>query len=242
VEVPRIQAGPGAHVSEPGAERLLRNAPPARRLHAGIYLTTAFLLYSGVAVAGEGRPALENAIGGHVAAAVSHRWVGYALIGTGLAVLALRSRAARRFLLESVRFRPADLLWFTTYPLFLLRPSRHAPARHEGHFDPGQRVLNCVILLSFTILAVTGIVMSFPEAVTPAAFGWSLRIHKAATWVLAGSVGGHVLVASGILPAYRGVWRAMHGGGRVPAGLARRLWPRWAEDREGRGSPIPSDR
>ncbi len=216
----------------PGGGRLVRNAPPARRLHAGTYLTTAFLLYSGIAVAGEGRPGLANPIGGHVAAAISHRWVGFALIGAGLVVPTVRPGAALRFLAESVRFRLPDVRWFATYPLFLMRPGRHAPAPHDGHFDPGQRILNCVIIASFAALSVTGIVMSFPAAVTPGAFGLSLRIHRAATWVLGASVAGHVVVASGILSAYRGVWRAMHRDGGVPAGLARRLWPRWAEERE----------
>jgi hypothetical protein len=38
-----------------------------------------------------------------------------------------------------------------------------------------------------------------------------------------------VLVAIGVLPGYRGVWRAMHLGGRVSVETARRLWPAWAE-------------
>jgi len=45
-----------------------------------------------------------------------------------------------------------------------------------------------------------------------------------------------VLVAIGVLPGYRGVWHAMHLGGRVPEETARRVWPGWAE-REIDGSP-----
>jgi hypothetical protein len=40
---------------------------------------------------------------------------------------------------------------------------------------------------------------------------------------------GHLLVAIGVLPGYRGVWRAMHLAGRVPVATARRIWPGWAE-------------
>lgn len=206
-------------------------------MHGGVYLATAFLLLSGVAVGGEGHPAVADLIGGHVAAAAWHRWVGYGLIGLGLLIPLMRPGAAGRFLAESIRFRPSDVRWFAKYPRFVLRPSRHDPERHEGHFDPGQRVLNCVILLAFTALGATGMVMSFPEAVTPTAFAWSLRIHRAATWVLVGSVAGHVLVASGVLAAYRGVWRAMHWDGRVPTGLAAKLWPAWAEAQEARNEP-----
>jgi hypothetical protein len=38
-----------------------------------------------------------------------------------------------------------------------------------------------------------------------------------------------VLVAIGVLPGYRGVWRAMFGGGRVREETARRVWPGWTE-------------
>lgn len=206
-------------------------------MHSATYLITAFLFLSGISLLGEGKPALEAILGGHVSAAHWHRWIGFALVGAALLVLAVRPRASGKFLADSVRFRPGDLRWFWTYPRFLLRPRLHAPARHEGHFDPGQRAMNLVIVASLAVLSVTGIVMSFPQEITPTAFAWSLRIHKASTWVLAGAVAGHVLVASGILRAYRGVWRAMHAGGRVPERLARTLWPAWAE-RQGARSEV----
>lgn len=218
---------------------LLRNARSPRRIHAGMYVATAFLFFSGISVTGEGHPVLADLIGGHVAAAGWHRWVGFGLIGAGLLLPVLRPRAAFRFFAESVRFHLSDLRWSASYPGFVFR--RHDPARHEGHFDPGQRVLNCLILLSFAALSVTGIIMSVPERVTPAAFAVSFNIHVVATVVLAALVAGHVLVASGLLPAYRGVWRAMHGGGRVSPDLARRLWPVWAEEQEGRARPAPGE-
>lgn len=77
--------------------------------------------------------------------------------------------------------------------------------------------------------------MSFPRAFVPAVFAWSLGVHRAATWALAAGVAGDVVVASGILPAYRSTWRAMHGSGRVPRELAERLWPRWEEEERGIG-------
>lgn len=220
---------------------LLRNARSPRRIHAGLYLVTGFLLLSGISVAGEGYPFLANLIGGHVAAAGWHRWVGFGLIGAGLLLPALRPRAALRFLTESIRFGKGDLRWFVAYPGFVLAPRSHDPGHHGGHFDPGQRVLNCLILLSFMALSVSGIIMSFPQRLTPTAFAVSFKIHVVATVVLAASVAGHVLVASGLLSAYRGVWRAMHGGGRVSAKLATKLWPVWAEEQEGRARPAPDE-
>jgi len=40
---------------------------------------------------------------------------------------------------------------------------------------------------------------------------------------------GHVLVAIGVLPGYRGVWRSMHLGGHLREETARRVWPGWTE-------------
>lgn len=215
-----------------GTDWLLRNSRRTRRFHTALYVTTGFLLLSGLSLLGEGQQRLEALLGGHVAAAHWHRWIGFALIGAAFLVLAARPGACRRFLAESLRFSRGELRWFATYPRFLLRPRRHSPARHEGHFDPGQRVMNCTVLVSFVALSITGIVMSFPQAVTPAFFAWGLRLHKLFTWVLVVAVAGHILVASGRLRAYRGVWRAMHGDGRVRSGLARQLWPRWVEQQE----------
>jgi formate dehydrogenase subunit gamma len=52
-----------------------------------------------------------------------------------------------------------------------------------------------------------------------------VRVHRGATYVLTALVVGHLVVVSGALPGYRGVWRAMVGRGRVRARTARRLWP-----------------
>ena len=155
--------------------------------------------------------------------------MGFALAVLPVAVVTLRPRVVRRFLADSLTFARTDAAWVRAYPRFLLAPRRNAPARHGGHFDPGQRVMNVVLVLSLVALTLTGIVMSFPERISPAAFAWSLGAHRVSTIVLVLALAGHIVVASGILPAYRGVWRAMHGDGRVPARLAARLWPAWTE-------------
>jgi formate dehydrogenase subunit gamma len=53
-----------------------------------------------------------------------------------------------------------------------------------------------------------------------------------ATYALAVLVVAHVIIAIGILPGYRGVWRAMHLGGRTPASAMRRVWPASASTSE----------
>jgi formate dehydrogenase subunit gamma len=211
---------------------MLRNRSAARRLHAAVYLLTGFLFLSGLAVLGEGRPTLEALLGGHPAAARWHRWVGFGLLGLASLVAIIRTRTSMWFLAESARFRAGDLRWFAWYPRFLLKPSRHAPAPHDGHFDPGQRVFNLVVVASLLALAATGAVMSFPQRFLPEAFAASLRIHRVVTWVLGIAVAGHLVVASGVLRGYRGVWRAMHWDGRVAAALGHALWPKWAREQE----------
>src|SRR5262249_2316879 len=63
------------------------------------------------------------------------------------------------------------------------------------------------------------------------------QVHQWATYVVTALIGGHVLVASGILPGYHGVWRSMHLGGRLDARVARRLWPAWWARNSRRGRP-----
>jgi formate dehydrogenase subunit gamma len=37
------------------------------------------------------------------------------------------------------------------------------------------------------------------------------------------------LIAAGVLPGYKGVWRSMHLGGRLKKETAERVWPAWIE-------------
>jgi formate dehydrogenase subunit gamma len=220
------------------ARALRRNGRRSRWLHTLVYLSTLFLAYSGIAVLLEAHPGLARPLGGHVPTATSHRLVGYGLLAALALVAAVWWRPAGRFLADSLRFSRLDLRWLAGYPRMALAPEGSRPAGHRGHFDPGQRVFNLLLLLALLVLGATGVVMGMPERFLPAVYGWSLRIHELATWVLLGLVTGHLLLASGALPGYRGVWRAMHLGGRVPAATARHLWPAWAAapEREGTGA------
>jgi formate dehydrogenase subunit gamma len=164
-----------------------------------------------------------------VAAATSHRWAGYGLLIVLALIAAVWWRAGGRFAADSLRFERRDLRWLAAFPRMALTPaSRPASAPHRGHFDPGQRIFNLLLVLALLVLGATGVVMGMPERFLPSVYGLSLRIHEDATWALLVLVAGHLLLASGVLPGYRGVWRAMHFGGRVPAATARRLWPTWS--------------
>jgi formate dehydrogenase subunit gamma len=144
-------------------------------------------------------------------------WVLAGLVGVGLT---LGARAAWTFVRETARVDRGDGRWFRSWFRGALT-GRFAP--HRGHFDPGQRVANIAFVATFATLIGSGIaLMTLSGGPT---FATAVRVHRAATYVLTVLVVGHIVVAVGILPGYRGAWRAMVGRGPVPAATARRLWP-----------------
>jgi formate dehydrogenase subunit gamma len=58
--------------------------------------------------------------------------------------------------------------------------------------------------------------------------------HRLSTIAFTGVIVGHIVIAAGILPGYRGAWRSMHLGGRLRLDTARRPWPGWTERQPGR--------
>jgi len=194
--------------------KLERYSRSARRLHTAVYLLTLFLLATGwwLLVGREGEPS-------PVARPL---------------VLARRGVAA--FMRETLRRDPGDLGWLLRWPLAIVTGRF---ARHEGHFDPGQRIANVAIVGLLVALIASGIGLVLvhfgPVFVVLAA------VHRLATFAFTVVIAGHILVAAGILPGYRGAWRSMHLGGRVRIDTARRLWPGWTE-REQRLKRRPGDR
>jgi hypothetical protein len=148
-------------------------------------------------------------------------WVSIALLALGCA---LGRRAARTLLRDSVRFRRSDLRWFSRWPGALLTGRF---GHHDGHFDPGQRLANLVMLASLLLLVGSGAGLAIVSG--GPVFVWLNLVHRWATYVFTPLVLGHIVIASGVLPGYRGVWRAMHLGGRVHEGDARRVWPGWTD-------------
>ena len=141
-----------------------------------------------------------------------------------MGTLGIGWRGAGSLFAESFRWQRGELAWFKRWPGALLTGRF---GRHEGRFDPGQRIANLVMAGGLIALVLTGgglvLVKGGP------AFVWLTRIHLWATYLVTPVILGHVVLAAGFLPGYRGTWRAMHGRGRVRESTARRLWPGWAE-------------
>jgi formate dehydrogenase subunit gamma len=195
----------------------------ARRYHAAIYVVTLLLLATGwwLLAGREGDPSPIARLTG-IPDARLHVWLGWALLIAALAPLPFAIRGVRTFVQETVRFERGDARWLARLPIAMFT-GRFAP--HGGHFDPGQRIANLAIVALLGALVVSGVALFFVHA--GPGFALMAAIHKVATYAFTVVIVGHIVVASGILPGYRGAWRSMHLGGRLRLDTARRLWPGW---------------
>jgi hypothetical protein len=153
-----------------------------------------------------------------------HKALGWALALAILTGIVLGARALPGALRETFRRDRGDGRWLLRWPRAVFTGRFH---RHEGRFDPGQRIANVVIVAGLLILIGTGIGISMLHG--GRAFAVLAKVHKWTAIAITPVLLGHMLIAAGILPGYRGVWRAMHLGGRVPKEVARRLWPGWTD-------------
>lgn len=198
-------------------------------MHALTYLSTLALLFTGwwLALGAEGEPSFLATLTG-IGDATLHTWIGWALaLVVGMGVI-LGARGAATFARESLRRDAGDLRWFARWPAAVFTGRF---ARHEGHFDPGQRVANVILVVLFALLIGSGVGLA--AVAGGPSFVWLTRIHRWSTYALTPVLTGHILIAAGILPGYRGVARAMHFGGRLRADVARRLWPGWFSRHDG---------
>ncbi|WP_218002012.1 cytochrome b/b6 domain-containing protein [Microtetraspora malaysiensis] len=209
-----------------------RNDRRTRWFHAAVYLTVLVLLATGwrLIAGNEGTPSPLATLFGTPDTTL-HRGVGWALAVLVLIGVVLGRKGVRTFVAESLRWRPGDARWLARWPRAVFTGRF---AHHDGHFDPGQRLLNVVMVMGLAVLVGTGLGLVLLHG--GPVFAVLDRVHRWATYVVTPLIAGHVLVASGVLPGYRGVWRSMHLGGRLDPEVARRLWPAWAE-RENRDRP-----
>jgi formate dehydrogenase subunit gamma len=204
---------------------LERYSRRTRRFHAAVYGVTLALLFTGwwLLAGHEGEPSLLARVVRQPDATI-HQWLGWALVGLALLPLTFGRRGLSTFARETFRFDAGDATWLVRWPGAIISGRF---ARHEGHFDPGQRAANVVILGCLVALLASGVGLVVVSG--GPAFVWLHRIHTWATVALTPVLAGHVLIALGVLPGYRGVWRSMHLGGRLPVQTAWRIWPGWTE-------------
>jgi cytochrome b subunit of formate dehydrogenase len=196
-----------------------------RWFHAGFYLATFVLLGTGwwLTLGHEGRPT-PLALLLRTPDTAIHTNVGWFLVGLSVLGITLGRRAVRSFVAETIRRDEGDGHWLLRWPRAVFTGRF---ARHEGHFDPGQRLLNLVLVVVLVVLIGSGAGMALLSG--GPAFAVLVRLHIWSTYAVTLLLIGHVVIAAGILPGYRGVWRSMHLGGRLDSEVARRLWPAWSE-------------
>lgn len=212
----------GSATDAPTAGAVVRNTRAARWLHTALYLVTFVLLGTGwwLQTGHEGEPTVLADLLGMPDTEI-HRTAGWVLVGLAVGGPVAGLRGALTFVRETLRVDRGDAGWFRRWPRGAL--TGHF-GRHGGHFDPGQRLMNLGLVGALGAVIVSGVALTVLSG--GPTFATMVRVHRGATYVLTALVAGHLVVALGLLPGYRGVWRAMHGRGRVPEATARRLWPR----------------
>lgn len=150
-----------------------------------------------------------------------HRTAGRVLVGLAVGGPVVGLRGTLTFVRETLRVDRGDAGRFRRWPRGALTGRF---GRHRGRFDPDRRLMNLALVGAFGAVIVSGVALT--ELSGGPTFATMVRVHRGATYVLTALVAGHLVVALGLLPGYRVVWRAMHGRGRVPEATARRLWPR----------------
>jgi formate dehydrogenase subunit gamma len=151
-----------------------------------------------------------------------HEYAGYGTAAAFAVWLPFGARGIAAFVRETFHWRRGDGRWLVNWPRAVVTGRFGG---HDGHFDPGQRLANVVMVVTLLVLVLTGLGM----LLLPAPPNGLLAIHRWTTFLLTPVLLGHIVVAAGVLPGYRGVWRSMHLGGRLPVSVARRLWPGWLD-------------
>ena len=198
----------------------------ARWFHAATYIAVLVLLGTGwwLLTGREGDPSPLSRLTGTPDTTI-HIRIGWAFAGLVVVAGVLGARSAVRFVAESVRFHRTDLGWFLRWPAAVVTGRF---ASHGGRYDPGQRILNVVLMVGLAVLVGSGVGLALLHG--GPVFAVLAQVHRIATYPVTVLLVGHVLVASGVLPGYRGVWRSMHLGGHLRDDVARRIWPVWTEE------------
>jgi cytochrome b subunit of formate dehydrogenase len=224
--------------------RIERHPRRVRRIHAATYLITTGLLFTGwwLVLGREGQASPLSRITGMPDTQL-HIWLGRALAIVVLLIAVAGSRGVTTFVRETARRDPTDARWWRSWPAGAMSGRF---ARHEGLFDPGQRIANVVLVGGLLVLTASGIVLTLVHG--GPVFAWVARLHRWTTFAVTPVILGHVLIAMGVLPGYAGVARSMHLDGRVREDSARRVWPGWTErtlreadaaDRAEEGNEVP---
>lgn len=134
-----------------------------------------------------------------------------------------------------------DKEFMAKFPKYLLLGGKeHMP--DQKYMKSGQAVADIPVVLLSILIALSGIVLWFPET-----FGgggvvaWSLLIHDGVMVLLGVMMIAHVYIGAGIFQPYRGSGRIMFGDGKVSESDALYHWGTWAREEINKGDKISVD-
>src|SRR5262245_35743842 len=171
-------------------QRIERFGRWARWFHAVTYFAVLVLLGTGwwLLTGNEGDPSPLSSLTG-VPDTTIHIQLGWAFAGLVVVAGALGARSVVRFVVESVRFHRTDLRWFLRWPAAVLTGRF---ASHDGRYDPGQRVLNILMIIGLAVLVGSGVGLALLHG--GPVFALLAQIHKVTTYPVTVLLAGHVLV------------------------------------------------
>ncbi|SDU85650.1 cytochrome b/b6 domain-containing protein [Jiangella alkaliphila] len=224
---------PETSAARPRPDTVQRYGRAARWLHVWVYLTVLTLLATGwwFVLYGYHRPTLAARLLGQPDMTI-HQVAGYLLTAVLLGWAVFGPRGIAAFVRHTLRYRRGDGRWLADWPKAAVTGRFGG---HDGHFDPGQRLANIVMVVALLVLVLTGLGLTLLPS--DALSGSMLLIHEWSTFALTPVIVGHIIVAAGVLPGYRGVWRSMHLGGRLRTDVAQRLWPGWLREQQDSDEP-----
>ncbi len=114
-------------------------------------------------------------------------------------------------------------------PYLLLGAKGHMP--DQKYMKSGQALADIPVVLLSIVIALSGIVLVWPQSFGGGAFvRWMLLTHDAAMVLLSVMLLAHIYVGAGIFQPYRGSGRIMFGDGKVSEADALYHWGTWARE------------
>lgn len=210
------------------SDTLLRHRLGTRLIHAVNALAVVVLVVTGLALGDVIPASIAGILGGHLGINATHRLLGVAFSAALLLLAITVPRKVGRFIRDVCHLRHGDWRWPFRFIALLVASKRHVAPYHDGHFDPAQRIVFGGTLISLAAASTSGVYLYFWTPAFPLgqlSMAYAIRIHIVAAWLLIACIMLHVIAGSGLLWTHRGIAAAMFGNGKVPARLARTLWP-----------------
>ena len=190
-----------------------------RLMHTGVALVFVYVLLTGLALWTPALYWIALVLGGGFVSRLLHPWAGLMLFAIVMWMLALWHR--------DMRTSPEDRAWRKQMLSYVRNDDAALPA--AGRFNYGQKVFFWVMIWGIAVLAVSGLVLWFPDAVPRDALvvrQIAALTHAAGALVTIGAFIVHVYMGVAVVPG--SVKAILHG--TVPRAWATHHHRLWAED------------